>query len=94
MTTKIYGASDDLIDVEGDVHDEFGSFDSNSIVGCSDGTRLEFEYLMGGLWKIKIHNTGDLFDRLEICEKETDKGHSDIAHFKSGLKWVVCTKVG
>ena len=42
MTTKIYGTSDDLIEVEGDIYDEIGAYEAQDKgILLSDGTVLE-----------------------------------------------------
>jgi len=49
MSTIIYGASDDLIEAEGDVKGEVGHYGSDNdkhgvLLICSDGTLLEIKY--------------------------------------------------
>ncbi len=94
MTTKVYGASDDLIEFEGDVYGEVGHFgtDDNErgdLIIFSDGTLLEIKYGKAdmGIWGIIRIKAGDLFDRIDPCDNEDSTPHSDTAHFKDGLKW-------
>jgi hypothetical protein len=96
MATKIYGTSDDLIEVEGDVSGEHGKYGTDeSEIGvlliCSDGTILEVKYgkMDLGIWEIKVHKTGDLYEKIILCEDEDAVPYSDIAIFKDGLKWIV-----
>lgn len=90
--TKIYGASDDLIEFEGDVSGEVGCYGTDDgkgvMVICSDGTILEVKYgkMDLGIWGIVAHKKGDLFDRIESCEDEDAQPHSDVVFFKTGLK--------
>ena len=53
-TVKIYGASDDLIEVEGPtaVSDEFSGGDKPRFVGFSEGTVLRVVYAEDGCWRI------------------------------------------
>ena len=85
--TKIYGASDDLIEFEGDVSGESGGGDEEALIVCSDGTLLTVKYADGGTWEIRVKHKGTLFDRLEQCESGDDENYTDQAFFKDGLKW-------
>jgi hypothetical protein len=94
MSTKIYGASDDLVEFEGDVSGEVGHYGSDDddhgvLLVCSDATVLEVKYGKGGegIWEIKALKIGSLFDRIDICTDADADPYSDVAHFKFGLKW-------
>lgn len=91
--TKIYGASDDLIEFEGDIHGEVGCYGTDEtergvLVFLSDGTALEVKYgkLDEGIWGVRLLIKGTLFDRIEECTDATADPYSDIAFFKDGLK--------
>lgn len=50
---RVYGASDDLIEVEGDIFEEWGhSNEHPALLAFSDGTLLELRYDEDGLWRI------------------------------------------
>jgi hypothetical protein len=88
--TRIYGASDDLIEFEGDVFGETGGGDEPALIVCSDGTILTVAYGkpgLGGVWGVTLIQPGTLFDRIEVCADEDAKIYSDIAHFRAGLVW-------
>lgn len=94
MPTKVYGASDDLIEFEGDFHGEVGCYgtdgrDKGVLVVMSDGTILEVKYGKHnrGIWEVKLIKSGDLLIDIELCEDEDATIYSDIATFKSGIKW-------
>lgn len=96
MSTKVYGCSDDLIEVEGDVSGEVGAYGTDPDDGVrlrfSDGTLLEIGYGKGekGVWAIKVLKRGTLFERLDECDDEDADPYSDVAHFRDGLtkaKW-------
>jgi hypothetical protein len=98
VTTKIYGASDDLVEIEGDIHDEVGCYGTDEsehgvLLSFSDGTIIEVKYgkLDLGIWGIKIHRKGDLFESLTECSDEEAEIYSDIANFKDGIKWVIAS---
>ena len=95
MATKIYGASDDLIEVEGDVRGEVGCYGTDDrehgvLLVCSDGTILEAKYGKGdaGVWGVTVLKRGGLFLMLNLCDDEDATPYSDVAHFGDGLKWV------
>jgi hypothetical protein len=54
ISIKIYGASDDLIEVEGDVPgcDEFNHYSGPGFVELSTGDVFKVEYTHGGVWTV------------------------------------------
>ena len=90
MATKVYGASDDLIEFEGDVEGEVGHYSERACkVTMSDGTELLVKYGKpephGGVWWIRLKSAGPLFERIDECFDEDAKPYSDVAWFKDGL---------
>lgn len=55
MSITIYGASDDLIEIEGDVEEEFNWYptktDEDGFLAVSDGTLLRVRYDEDGIWR-------------------------------------------
>lgn len=99
MATRVYGESDDLIEFDGDISGEIGAFGTDHeehgiLIICSDGTLLEVKYGKAdmGVWGIMPLIQGTLFDRLETCFDEDAKPHSDVVHFRDGLKWAYAAK--
>lgn len=86
--TMITGASDDLIEIVGELEEEFNAYKCNEgVMAFSDGTLLEVEYDNDGIWRFRIKYKGNLYDRkIEGCVND-DK--NDEVYFKSGLKWCV-----
>ena len=94
MSTRVYGASDDLIEFEGDLRGEVGCYGSGEevdalgvLVAFSDGTVLAIRYGklgFGGVWSIACLHQGALFDRIVVCNDEDADPYSDVAHFKDG----------
>jgi hypothetical protein len=91
MTTEIYGASDDLIEFDGDFRGEYCNCNSSEkspiLLILSDGTKLEIYYSKNGVWKINIKANGPLFDSIRI---ETDRDatrYSDTVVMKDGIEW-------
>jgi hypothetical protein len=96
---KVYGASDDLIEFEGDVYGEVGCYGTDDeehgvLVMFSDGTILEVKYgkLDLGIWGITLLNMGTCFDHIAQCTDENAEIYSDIAYFRDGLKWAYASK--
>jgi hypothetical protein len=99
---KIYGASDDLIEIEGAINDEVDCYETcqkGIKFECSDGTKGNIQY--HGEWNISLDNEGSLFQSLiptigeDIEHTENDAlgctSYSDVLVLKEGVEWV---KVG
>ena len=54
MSTLVYGASDDLIELEGDLSEEFSAYDFNGHLALSNGVLLSVRYSDGGYWRIAV----------------------------------------
>lgn len=97
--TTVYGASDDLIEFEGDVYGEVGCYgtdedDKGLLILFSDGTLLEAKYGKAeqGIWGLHVVQAGSLFDNLKPCSDEDADPHSDVVKFKPGLRWAYAAK--
>jgi len=88
--TVVTGASDDLIEINGELCEEFDACDLNDgKLAFSDGTLLGAEYDSDGIWRFKVIFKGPCFDhKVEGCMNEDD-GTNDEVHFKEGLAWAV-----
>lgn len=92
--TEVYGASDDLVEFEGDFRGEVGCYGTDDrergvLVVLSDGTLLEVKYGKGGrgIWGVALLRRGTLFDRIEQCTDEDADRYSDTAYFHAGIQW-------
>lgn len=90
---KVYGASDDLIEVEGDIREEFNPSDADdpSLLAFSDGTLLQIQYGSDRLafWRI----TPLLYGSAKYSKTEAtneDDNYSDVVTLEGDIKWVVC----
>jgi hypothetical protein len=85
--TKVYGASDDLIEFDGDVSGEVMIASGPSLLMFSDGTILTINYGDNDLaiWKIVVLMKGSLFKSVDICTDEDADVYSDVVHFQDGL---------
>lgn len=94
----IYGSSDDLIEMEGDIYDEHGEYNAGVLkFSLSDGTTGTIEYGEKGTWDIDIINAGKLYigRRINVGENGTHQHpyekitpYSDIAIFDPGITWI------
>lgn len=94
MTITVYGASDDLIEVEGDITEEFGYTDDpdvGDVVGFSDGTVLRLRYTDEGYWRITPAARGSAELRIEQATEDAsdDDGYTDRAVVDGDIRWVV-----
>ena len=99
MTTKVYGCSDDLVEIDGDVHGEVGSFGTDDreqgvLLMFSDSTVLEVKYGKNNesIWEVKLLKQGSLFERIDQCADPDADPYSDVAHFKKGLTWAYAAR--
>lgn len=88
---EVYGSSDDLVEVEGDIREEFqyGSGDEGDILGFSDGTILRIQYTDEGIWRItKLRIGAAACDIVPAIDSESDN-YSDRAKLTGDIVWVV-----
>lgn len=90
---KVYGASDDLIEIDGDISEEFSwcKDEEPAYLGFSDGTVLRIIYDDTGLWKIMIINKGTatVEKSFEATDSDSDN-YSDIVVLKDEkIDWVM-----
>lgn len=84
--TVITGASDDLIEISGELQEEFNAYDcTDGTMAFSDGTLLKVEYDEDGIWRFKPRYKGLLFNKVVSGDVEEDT--NDEVYFNSGLKW-------
>ena len=57
-TIQIYGASDDLVEIKGDVIEEFDSYDEPTYLLFNDGTQVKVEYDDVGMWAVSLIHGG------------------------------------
>jgi hypothetical protein len=88
---KIYGASDDLIEIEGQTNNEISAYDVNIKFEFIDGTIAIFSYGKGesAIWKCDLISIGDKFDKLEECFDEEAEIYSDILYLKDSQECLI-----
>lgn len=90
----IYGASDDIILVDGAIQQEYESPDGSFIVKMSDGTELIASYgkkVEGkeqSIWTISEVSKGPAFIEKEECFSEDEEIYSDIVFMRKEVQVV------
>lgn len=58
-SVTIYGASDDLVEVEGDVREEFSAYeDGYRFLAFGDGSLVRLNYTDEGCWEVRVEVLG------------------------------------
>ena len=99
--TKIYGAGDDLIEIEGQLSDEiccYNTRNSKKTITASDGTVAKIHYNNEGIWQIDMIKAGTKFiekifsvgyDNKHICFNAIGcSSYSDVLVLDEGIEWV------
>lgn len=90
---KVYGASDDLVEIEGSTYkeDEIGCFDKEVRIRFLDGTVIRVGYPKhdAGIWWIKVERKGWAKQRLDVCDDEDALIYSDVFYIDSEIAEVV-----
>lgn len=78
----VYGASDDLVEIEGTICEEIGCYDHDVEIEFTDGTKAIFHYGKpeGAIWECKILAYGDECNDIVRCFDEDAEIYSDILY--------------
>ncbi len=91
MPTKVYGTSDDLIEIEGAIREEFNPHDDDepSFLAFSDGTVLSIEYTRSGIWAIHRVQAGSAaYSKTDNLGEDSDQ-YTDTVTLRGDIKWCV-----
>ena len=87
---KVYGASDDLVEIENSQYkeDEIGCYDYDVRIRFLDGTIIRVGYPKDGLaiWWVEIEKQGTAEHKLTVCDDEDARIYSDIFEIDSEIK--------
>lgn len=87
---KIYGVSDDLVEIEGSTYeeDEIGCYDKDVLIDFVDGTRIRVHYGKQdlGVWKISIEKMGTARQILTECNDEDADIYSDVLEIDAEIR--------
>jgi hypothetical protein len=88
MSVTVYGASDDLIEVEGDIREEFPWNDAlPAYLRFSNGVVLRVHWFT--FWHITPVERADLVEVVQ-CPEDDEDNYSDRATVSGDVAWVVC----
>lgn len=90
MSVTVYGASDDLVEIEGDIREEFGfpwPDDASVFLGFSNGVVLRVT--RPNVWRIAPVAGADLVQVVQ-CPEDDEDNYSDRATVSGRVAWVVC----
>lgn len=91
MSVTIYGSSDDLIEVEGDVREEFnalsyGCSGDGGYIATSSGVLVRIDYSESGVWRIApVSGEASVVQAPE----DDEDNYSDVCTIEGDIKWVV-----
>lgn len=87
---KVYGCSDDLVEIEGSTCEEdgIGCYDRDVLIYFVDGTVIRVHYGKPGLgiWKITVEEQGSAPQILTECEDEDADIYSDIFEISAEIR--------
>lgn len=79
---KIYGCSDDLVEIENSEYkdDEIGCYDKDVLISFGDGTKIRIGYSKPDMavWYIIVEKRGTAEQTLTICEDDSERIYSDV----------------
>lgn len=83
----ITGASDDLIEIDGDISEEWDAYDKGrQFIAVSDGTLLSIEYDDDGIWRVNKVTGGSA----EFSKRDGDveRDTFDVVTLEGDIRWV------
>ena len=86
--TTVYGASDDLIEVDGALSEEFSATDDSAVLAFSNGVVLRIEYDRDGIWRVRPL-AGASRVTVTVAPTDDDDNYSDRAVIHEEVVWVV-----
>ena len=92
-TVTVYGASDDLVEVEGAICEEFnfyhGRDDDSRLLAFSDGTVLRIAFTDAGIWRVTLVVRGAAELTIQQAPEDDERNYSDRAILAGDVRWVV-----
>lgn len=92
-TVTIYGASDDLIEIEGSLREEFAAaYEASTWLVFGDGTILEVRYDDNGVWRITQKTAGSSYLQKLEAPVDDEDNYSDRVILTGELNWVIAAE--
>lgn len=98
-TVYVWGCYDDLIEITGDIEEEFSGDGAGELVVMSDGTILEAVYDSEGNWRFLVNELGKdasiithkagSEDAIRITE---GRDYSEVAEVQGRIDWLLVTQ--
>ena len=92
-TVTVYGSSDDLIEIEGDLREEFSFYseddDDGRLLGFSDGTMLRARYDKDGVWRFTLVHKGTAEMEKQEAPANDEENYSDRITLTGDIEWVM-----
>ena len=96
MEIKIYGASDDLVEICGDIEEEFDVYDEPCKLLINEKVRVDVEYENSGCWSIKMFQSEEDYaipSFWDISLSQHPNGYSALLTINSGDTDLKVTKI-
>lgn len=92
MKITVTGSSDDLIEIGGDIVEEWGAYncDDGRLLAVSDGTLLRIVYDQDGIWRMSRLIAGSATYSHAPGDVEADT--FDVATLEGDIRWVALAK--
>ena len=94
MPVTIYGASDDLIEIEGDIDEEWTALQMDdgdgAYVALSNGVVVTIRYTDEGVWRVAPSAGDKSLVSVEFADGPDDDNYSDRATVAGTIEWAVC----
>jgi hypothetical protein len=85
---KVSGASDDLIEIDGDISEEFNPRERDELLAFSNGVLLRINYSKSGVWRIQPITKTECVEIVPAPEDD-ENNYSDVATISEPVQWVV-----
>jgi hypothetical protein len=89
-TIQVTGHSDDLIEIDGAISEEWAADADGNLLAFSDGTVLQIVYSKDGIWRITLVAQGSAQVQIVQCPAvNDDREYTDRATLTGPISWVV-----
>lgn len=94
MIVTLHGASDDLIELDGAIVEEFNHYNGDegerpALVAFSDGTILRITFTRAGVWRIGLVTSGAATLSIAPAPEDDDQNYTDVATLTGDIRWAV-----
>lgn len=87
---RVYGASDDLVEIVGNAYnnEEIGCYNFDVRICFTDGTviRMGYPKADAAIWWIEVEKQGTALQELTVCNDEDARIYSDIFEIDAGIE--------